>query len=52
MEVIDLRIEGMSCGEVASHCGISVAAVEKNIGKALRLLRERMLSFNQETDKT
>lgn len=46
------RIEGMSRGEVASHCGISVTAVEKNIGKALRLVRERMLSFNQKTDKT
>ena len=36
------RIEGMSYTEIARHCGISVKAVEKNIGRALRVLRERL----------
>ena len=40
------RIEGMSYTEIAEHCGISVKAVEKHISKALRLLRERLTSFN------
>ena len=40
------RIEGMSYTEIAGHCGISVKAVEKHISKALRLLRERLASFN------
>ena len=40
------RIEGMSYTEIAEHCGISVKAVEKHISKALRLLRERLASFN------
>jgi RNA polymerase sigma-70 factor (ECF subfamily) len=46
------RIEGMSYSEIANHCSISVKAVEKYVSKALRLLRERMPTFNQETDKT
>lgn len=36
------RIEGMSYTEIARHCGISVKAVEKHIGRALRVLRERL----------
>lgn len=36
------RVEGMSYAGIARHCGISVKAVEKNIGRALRLLRQRM----------
>ena len=40
------RIEDMSYTEIAEHCGISVKAVEKHISKALRLLRERLASFN------
>lgn len=36
------RIEGMTYNEVADHCGISPKAVEKHIGRALRLLRERL----------
>ncbi len=33
------RIEGMSYTQIASHCSISVKAVEKQISKALALLR-------------
>ncbi|WP_082575722.1 RNA polymerase sigma factor [Lysobacter sp. Root667] len=33
------RIEGMSYTEIARHCGISIKAVEKHIGRALVLLR-------------
>jgi RNA polymerase sigma factor (sigma-70 family) len=36
------RIEGMSYSQIASHCGISVKAVEKHIGKALGLLRLKL----------
>lgn len=36
------RIEGMSYAQIARHCGISVKAVEKHIGKALTVLRERL----------
>jgi len=36
------RIEGMSYPEIAKHCGISVKAVEKNISKALALLRKKL----------
>lgn len=36
------RIEGMSYTEIARHCGISVKAVEKHIGRALVLLRLRL----------
>ena len=36
------RIEGMSYSEIAKHCGISVKAVEKNISKALALLRKKL----------
>lgn len=44
------RIEGMTYNEIAGHCGISVKAVEKHISRALRLLRERLGTFNQELD--
>ncbi|MEG3193143.1 RNA polymerase sigma factor [Lysobacter sp. D1-1-M9] len=33
------RIEGMSYSQIARHCDISVKAVEKHVGRALRLLR-------------
>ncbi|HZH44062.1 MAG TPA: sigma-70 family RNA polymerase sigma factor [Lysobacter sp.] len=33
------RIDGMSYTEISRHCGISVGAVEKNISRALQLLR-------------
>lgn len=36
------RIDGMSYPEIATHCGISVKAVEKQIGKALALLRKQL----------
>jgi len=36
------RIEGMSYPEIAKHCGISVKAVEKNISRALALLRKKL----------
>lgn len=36
------RIEGMSYSEIATHCGISVKAVEKQIGKALQQLRRQL----------
>lgn len=36
------RIEGMSYTQIAQHCGISVKAVEKHIGKALATLRARL----------
>ncbi|WP_158985345.1 RNA polymerase sigma factor [Lysobacter panacisoli] len=36
------RIEGMSYSQIAQHCGISVKAVEKHIGKALGILRARL----------
>lgn len=36
------RIQGMSYSQIASHCGISVKAVEKHIGKALGLLRAKL----------
>lgn len=36
------RIEGLSYTQIASHCGISVKAVEKQITKALATLRERV----------
>ncbi len=36
------RIEGMSYPEIAQHCGISVKAVEKQISKALALLRRSL----------
>ena len=40
------RIEDMSYTEIARHCGISVKAVEKHIGKALSLLRVQLRSEN------
>ena len=36
------RIDGMSYPQIASHCDISVKAVEKHIGKALTMLRLRL----------
>jgi len=36
------RIEGMTYPEIATHCGIGVKAVEKQIGKALAHLRQSM----------
>lgn len=36
------RIEGMSYPQIAVHCGISVKAVEKQISKALLLLRKSL----------
>lgn len=36
------RIEGMSYTEIATHCGISVKAVEKHISKALGILRKQL----------
>ncbi|MFP7722842.1 RNA polymerase sigma factor [Lysobacter sp. A3-1-A15] len=42
------RIEGMSYPAIARHCGISVKAVEKNIGRALRLLRERLAQHHRQ----
>lgn len=43
------RINGMSYTQIAKHCGISVKAVEKNIGRALALLRARMKESGYET---
>lgn len=40
------RIEGLSYTEISSHCGISVKAVEKHIGKALSLLRLHLRGNN------
>jgi len=40
------RIEDMSYTEIARHCGISVKAVEKHIGKALSLLRVHLRGDN------
>lgn len=36
------RIEGMSYSQISEHCGISVKAVEKHIGKALSSLRKSL----------
>jgi RNA polymerase sigma factor (sigma-70 family) len=36
------RIEGMSYSQIARHCAISVKAVEKQITKALSILRDRV----------
>lgn len=36
------RVEGLSYSQIAQHCGISVKAVEKHIGKALSLLRAKL----------
>ncbi|WP_343123612.1 sigma-70 family RNA polymerase sigma factor [Lysobacter sp. Root690] len=43
------RINGMSYTQIARHCGISVKAVEKNIGRALALLRVRMKESGYES---
>lgn len=43
------RIEGMTYTEIATHCGISIKAVEKHISRALRLLRERLGAPDTET---
>lgn len=40
------RVEDMSYTEIARHCGISVKAVEKHIGKALSLLRVHLRGDN------
>ncbi len=40
------RIEGMSYTEISRHCGISVKAVEKHIGKALSQLRVHLRGNN------
>lgn len=40
------RIDDMSYSEIARHCGISVKAVEKHIGKALSLLRVALRGNN------
>ncbi|RPE76945.1 RNA polymerase sigma factor [Vulcaniibacterium tengchongense] len=45
------RIEGLSYSEIARHCGISVKAVEKHIGKALGLLRQRLKQGGYAQDK-
>jgi RNA polymerase sigma-70 factor (ECF subfamily) len=37
------RVEGMSYAEIAEHFDISVKAVEKNISRALRMLREGLV---------
>jgi RNA polymerase sigma-70 factor (ECF subfamily) len=42
------RIEGMSYTQIAVHRGISVKAVEKHVGKALKLLRERLAPHDRE----
>lgn len=39
------RYEGMSYAEIASAQGVSVKAVEKQMGKALRLLREALSDY-------
>jgi len=36
------RIEGMSYSQISKHCGISVKAVEKHMGKALTSLRKQL----------
>ncbi len=36
------RIEGMSYSQIAKHCDISVKAVEKHIGKALAMIRQKL----------
>ncbi len=45
------RIEGLSYTEIARHCGISVKAVEKHIGKALALLRRSLAATDTETSR-
>jgi RNA polymerase sigma factor (sigma-70 family) len=46
------RIEGMSYSEIARHCAISVKAVEKQITKALAVLRERVGAAAQFTPES
>lgn len=36
------RIDGMSYSQISRHCGVSVKAVEKHIGKALSSLRTQL----------
>ena len=45
------RIDGMSYSQIAQHCGISVKAVEKHVGKALSSLRT-LLSVQAESSDT
>lgn len=47
------RIDGMSYSEIARHCGVSVKAVEKHIGRALQSLRLKLhLAPALTTDRT
>jgi RNA polymerase sigma-70 factor (ECF subfamily) len=47
------RIDGMSYSEIARHCGVSVKAVEKHIGRALQSLRLKLhLAPASTTDRT
>lgn len=39
------RFEGLKYQEIAAELGISVKTVESQMGKALRLLRERLIEF-------
>jgi RNA polymerase sigma-70 factor (ECF subfamily) len=43
------RIEGMSYTQIARHCGITLKAVEKQITKALSLLRKQLGDTVRET---
>lgn len=43
------RIEGMSYKDIAEHCGISVKAVEKQVSKALRILRAQLEGATEDT---
>jgi RNA polymerase sigma-70 factor (ECF subfamily) len=45
-EVFELsRVRGLKYGEIAQALGVSVKAVEAQMGKALRTLRERLAPF-------
>jgi RNA polymerase sigma-70 factor (ECF subfamily) len=39
------RVEGLKYSEIASRLGISVKTVEVQMGKALRMLRERLKAW-------
>ena len=50
-EVFELsRIHGLRYGEIASTLGISVKTVEAQMGKALRILRERLAPWLPDPD--